>query len=86
MRTMTAVEVEVRDQLDRSPDLFPPAAKVWDVEQVDERALERRDPNGPAGVGLGDAAEVRAARTGPQESRRIASGTRRVRRRLRSTA
>jgi hypothetical protein len=59
---MTAVEVEVRDQLDRSPDLFPPAAKVWDVEHVDERALERRDPNGPAGVGLGDAAEVRAAR------------------------
>jgi hypothetical protein len=28
VRTMTAVEVEVRDQLDRSPDLFPPAAKV----------------------------------------------------------
>jgi hypothetical protein len=61
VRTTTAVEVEVRDHLERSPDLFPPAAKVGDVEPVDERALERRHPTGPAGEGLGDdaAAEVR---------------------------
>ena len=44
-----------------SPELFRPAAKVGDIEPVDERALDRRHPNGPAGVGLGDA----AAEVGP---------------------
>src|SRR3990172_3033763 len=47
-------EIEVLDHLQRSPDLFPPAAKIGGVEHVDERALEGRHPNGAPGVGLGD--------------------------------
>ena len=51
-------QIEVLDHLERSPDLLPSPAKLGSVEQVDERALERRHADRPACVRLSDDAAV----------------------------
>ena len=53
-------QVEELDHLERPPDLLPSTAEIRRVEQVDERSLERRYADAPAGKGLGhdSAAEI----------------------------